>query len=657
MKKQIGFLISLSLLFPLITQATSETWDVFTWEFSTDISFRSAVEQVTELRNSLSLFKNRLNEMDAASKEKHDWTLDEQYKEVRTEMVKVIQDINNSTQKITSTLKSLYKYKEALKENIETLNETKQHLEIAKNYLNQLLVLVYKMEREIYTESWEEVDLLKTFVKSDVMPQLLAWDDTLRILLNQINTLLQKTSIQEKQKEESVNSLLNLKVSAQKSLDYYKTEMKKLEQKKAYLISFMQLYSEKKLQEAVLTDNAFEERNLQEAINGLVGDIVQKKYLDTNGLKEKIAALSQHVDSSENEASPVAWPTYPITQILTVFKDQAYERENGFKNLWLKLSIDYGTPIYAMRDWIVYYVDNWIAWINWIMIMHTDGYISTYAYLSKIYVQQGDYVKRGQVIAQSWWEPWTQWAGFISKGANLTFSLYKDGVAIDPLTVLDLSVVQDREKVLPEEYRLKYFNDQIIRTIDVTNVSLLKGRTVDERAQTFLNSYAVGTYRNLSFWDEVVKGTNIDRDMVICIAFAESTLGRFLSTDNNIGNVWNNDRWDRIAYANPYNGARLIPLTLNNQYLGNYHTIKQLSRYGNDEWKIYASSPINWQSNVQKCLSKIKWFYIPEDYPFRTAPNPNGVDNGEIANNGNSEIGEMMNWSVMKKINGVAVQQ
>ena len=63
--------------------------------------------------------------------------------------------------------------------------------------------------------------------------------------------------------------------------------------------------------------------------------------------------------------------------------------------------------------------------------------------------------------------------------------------------------------------------------------------------------------------------------MVICIAFAESTLGRFLSTNNNIGNVGNNDRGDRIAYSNPYNGARLIPLTLNNQYLGNYHTIKQ----------------------------------------------------------------------------------
>jgi hypothetical protein len=68
-----------------------------------------------------------------------------------------------------------------------------------------------------------------------------------------------------------------------------------------------------------------------------------------------------------------------------------------------------------------------------------------------------------------------------------------------------------------------------------------------------LNSYAVGTYRNVDFWDQVVAGTNIDRDMVICIGFAESSLGKFLSTNNNIGNVGNNDRGDRIAYNNPFN--------------------------------------------------------------------------------------------------------
>ncbi len=651
---KIKYLVVLALIFSV--SPCFAVWDAVDSDFTKDISFRNAIEQVSWLKNSLIIFKQRLAEMDEASKDNHGWELDDQYKEVRSEMVKVIQDINASTQKMTTTIQTLYRFREELQKNVKVLEETKYHLEVAKKYLNQLLFMVYKMEREIYNETWDEVDLLKTFVKSDVMPQLLAWDDTLRILLNQINSLLQKTSAQEQQKTDTVKRLTELKVSAQKSLDYYKTEMQKLDQKRAYLMSFMQLYSEKKLQDYIDFDTAWDEWKLHNLINWMVADIVQRKYLWTNGLLSKIADLEHHVDSSDNENSAVAWPTYPITQILTVFKDPAFEREYWFKNFSVKLSVEQGTPVYAMRDWVVYYVNNWVWNLNWLLILHTDGYVSTYAYLSTIYVEQWDYVKRGQVIAKSWWEAWTQWAWFISKGANLTFSLFKDGVAIDPLTVLDLSVVQDRETVLPEEYRLKYFNDQMIRPIDVSNLSLLKWDTVDVRAQTFLNSYAVWTYRNLAFWDEVVKWTNIDRDMVICIAFAESTLWRFLSTDNNIGNVWNNDRWDRIAYNNPYNGARLIPLTLNNKYLWNYHTIKQLSRYWNEDWKIYASSPINWQSNVQKCLSKIKWFYIPEDYPFRTAPNPNWVDNGEIANGGWNEISAMMSWSVMKKIWWVPVE-
>ncbi|MBR6907971.1 hypothetical protein IKN40_05810 [bacterium] len=54
----------------------------------------------------------------------------------------------------------------------------------------------------------------------------------------------------------------------------------------------------------------------------------------------KIADLNHHIDSSDNENSAVAWPTYPITQILTVFKDPAFEREYGFKNFSIKLSVE-----------------------------------------------------------------------------------------------------------------------------------------------------------------------------------------------------------------------------------------------------------------------------------------------------------------------------
>jgi hypothetical protein len=163
----------------------------------------------------------------------------------------------------------------------------------------------------------------------------------------------------------------------------------------------------------------------------------------------------------------------------------------------------------------------------------------------------------------------------------------------------------------------------------MSEVSFMTGKTLADRADQFLKHYWVWIYRELAFWEDAVKWTNIDRDMAICVAFAESTLGRYLTTANNIGNVWNNDRWDRVSMWSALEWARAIALTLNNQHLWHYHTVKQLSRYGNNEWMIYASSPINRQTNVTKCLSQIKWFYIPDEYPFRTWPNPNTFKNEE----------------------------
>ena len=50
-------------------------------------------------------------------------------------MVKVIQDISASTQKMTTTIQTLYKFREELQKNIRILEETKYHLEVAKKYL------------------------------------------------------------------------------------------------------------------------------------------------------------------------------------------------------------------------------------------------------------------------------------------------------------------------------------------------------------------------------------------------------------------------------------------------------------------------------------------------------------------------------------------
>ena len=57
--------------------------------------------------------------------------------------------------------------------------------------------------------------------------------------------------------------------------------------------------------------------------------------------------------------------------------------------------------------------------------------------------------------------------------------------------------------------------------------------------------------------------------------------------------------------------------TLNNKFLWSYQTMDMLSRYWNKDKPIYASSPLNWQTNVKRCLSAIKKEQVPDDYKFR----------------------------------------
>jgi hypothetical protein len=70
--------------------------------------------------------------------------------------------------------------------------------------------------------------------------------------------------------------------------------------------------------------------------------------------------------------------------------------------------------------------------------------------------------------------------------------------------------------------------------------------------------------------------------------------------------------------------ARLIYTTLNNRYLWQYNILLDYNGYGNPDGANYATSKYNWQNNVTKCLSMIKWYHVPDDFPVRIAPKPNG---------------------------------
>jgi len=587
----------------------------------------AAINRVTKLQADIETVTEELFKLDEEEKARNP-EMTTSYRQARAEIVRVISSINWANTKLLSSLNKLSQYQKQVKELLKELRDAQISEKKAKEYLDEYMRLLYKTQLKIYDQDGDKIDDIRLFVNSDNFNETFIGNDLLSAMTVQLWELIKKSTLEEEKKTNLLTKLWSLKIAAQESIEEYRNEIERLEQKKQYLVSFMRLYREKadaKL-EAILASK----EDVNKMVLTFIDDIVKKNYRTNDNIPENIKAMLEAPDSSDDDASPIAWPIYPIENITRYFNDANFEKDNWFKHHAIQIQATQWTPVYAARDGVVYYVSNSIDGISWVVIIHKEWYVTLYEYMNQIIVNPGDIVQRGQLIGYSWWEPGTMWAWFASEWENLTFGVYKDGVAVDPLTILDLSVVTDWQNTLPEDYRIKYLNDQLVRPIDVSDLKIMEWKTVDERAQRLLNWYGVWIYRDLDFWNSVVEWTNIDRDVVICIWVAESTLGKYLTTSNNIGNVGNNDRWDRVAYSTPYAWARLIALTLNNQHLWHYHTINQLSRYGNPDWKIYASSPINWQTNVMKCLSKIKWYTVPEDFPFRTGPNPNLLDEPKV---------------------------
>lgn len=117
-------------------------------------------------------------------------------------------------------------------------------------------------------------------------------------------------------------------------------------------------------------------------------------------MEKKLIALDEF--ANDNDAYPVAWPLYPIEEIQTYFGDEAFQKQYGVPHIGIQIKASQDTPVYAARDGVVYFVaDSDAIGINWMMIVHTDGYVTVYEYLNESVVKPGDIVRRGQIVGYS----------------------------------------------------------------------------------------------------------------------------------------------------------------------------------------------------------------------------------------------------------------
>lgn len=139
---------------------------------------------------------------------------------------------------------------------------------------------------------------------------------------------------------------------------------------------------------------------------------------------------------------------------------------------------------------------------------------------------------------------------------------------------------------------------------------------VNNRLSIFLRVFWHDYKYRKSAWDRY----GIKPEVVACIAWADSGLGKALKSSFNYGNVGNTDSWKVVHFKSAEQGIGAIAQTLNGKYLGRKQTIGDLSYAWNckiDCDKVYATSNSNRETNVRNCLKLIHKQEIWPEFAFR----------------------------------------
>lgn len=324
--------------------------------------------------------------------------------------------------------------------------------------------------------------------------------------------------------------------------------------------------------------------------------------------------------------NPLDWPLIPYLWVSAFYRDEQYAKEFDTDHDAIDIVAPQGSDIKAPMDgYVVFIQDPVNAGYAYVALKHSDGLVTLYGHVSEVMVEKYDFVKKGEVFAKTGGEYGTKGAWLLTTGPHLHFVVYENEEYADPLEYLNISYLNFRN--VPEKYTYKYYSDFRARKwYEFSNTETAKkgvfrieGETELERQKFLLNTYATPVFRDWNVWVEESVSEGIDPSFLMCLWLAETSLGRHLKTPYNVGNVWNTDSWSTYQFRSAREWIHWIAKTFNNKYLSQYFEIQDLSRYGNkDESKpIYASSELNWHSNITKCMSHVKWYYIPDNYSFR----------------------------------------
>jgi murein DD-endopeptidase MepM/ murein hydrolase activator NlpD len=314
---------------------------------------------------------------------------------------------------------------------------------------------------------------------------------------------------------------------------------------------------------------------------------------------------------------PVEW-----RRISAFFRDAEYYHYVRSHHDAIDIAVPQSSDVRAPATWYVYYVlPPSPGGYSYMALKHKDGLMTVYGHLSETLVSEWQFIQAGELIAKSGWAVGTPGAGPMTSGPHLHFEVWKNKEPVDPLRYMDISGI-DYEN-MPTRYQDKFITDFIegygsgADTSKYERKFIIRGETEKERQEFLLKTYATPDFQSWDMWVDTALEWGIDPSFMMCIGLAETTLGNRLKTAYNIGNIGNTDSGGTYSFTSPQEWVSWMTATFNNRFLGKYTKLSELSRWGNPDGAIYASSNSNWHNNTVRCLSALKWRFVEDDFEFR----------------------------------------
>lgn len=203
-----------------------------------------------------------------------DNAISDKYRATRTEIVKVIQTINNTTDTIAEQLKKIETYKKLMMLTYKDIQSSRSGMVDTKAYIEDFANFIYKLDNKLYNEDTNSIDEIKLLINSDNIPLTLANDYLVESMILQLNDLMTDFQENEQKQLETIKKLNQLKSQAKTSIIAYQNEIEQLQQKKNYLLQFMKLYQNDETQRQLTIENFFQStKDVYDTMTEYVKDI------------------------------------------------------------------------------------------------------------------------------------------------------------------------------------------------------------------------------------------------------------------------------------------------------------------------------------------------------------------------------------------------